>query len=247
MNFYLIKLIFFVLAIISFPTDAVDIGHSSDDHFKFAELDAKPLKINIKEQFSHKESNEEGKNIHSLALELIKEQYDTNSVMERTRTFERFVVSRSYSDAEVCHPDLHEQCLVNIKDGLLYQNGELLTTDGTIWALNPQGILSIYPRNKSYLLAGRPHANHSLFFQKNDIGLPIACAGHIEVREGKIKWLNNHSGHYMISTLQFILAIHYLYEKGIFADDLVIDFPFATQENSGLHTLLSIANMIELG
>lgn len=215
---------------------------SSDDHFEFAGLNAKPLKIKIKDPDSLRENSE----IKDFVLKLIDEQNTTNSMWERSRIFDRFIVSRSFSNSEVCHPDLYQNSLVDFKDGQLYQDGKLLTTPDTIWALSPHSILCIYPLNKSYLLAGRPHPNHSLFFQKDGIGLPVACAGHIEVLEGKIKKITNATGHYMVTLLQLILTLPYFYEKGVLSDDLKIEFPYSTERALDLRTLLFIADIIEL-
>jgi len=92
----------------------------------------------------------------------------------------------------------------------------------------------------------RQPCHHSRFFHKDNIGLPIACAGHIEVQNGKISKINNSSGHYMPSILQLILAISYFHEKGVVAENLNLEGVYGTLNNPTLKQILSIASMIRL-
>jgi len=92
----------------------------------------------------------------------------------------------------------------------------------------------------------RQPCHHSRFFHKDNIGLPIACAGHIEVQNGKISKINNSSGHYMPSILQLILAISYFHEKNVIAENLNLEGVYGTLNNPTLKQILSIASMIRL-
>jgi hypothetical protein len=203
-------------------------------------------------------------NSTELFLPAIPKKYDISAVFEekskdfltnlctnmdnRFRVFERFIICRQPGHKiEKAHPDLYKHSLVTIKDGVLYQDGNVLNTDDTIWSLSASGELCIFPKNKEALF-GTP--NHSHFFQKDSVGLPLACGGHIAVENGKISKISNFSGHYCPSFLQLILAISYFHENGVVKQDLEIDgysdANIKTFQTPTLKGALSIARMIQL-
>lgn len=163
-------------------------------------------------------------------------------ITNRFRAFDRFIICRQldcFLKEEKTHPELYRHSLVTFKDGLLYQDGNVLNTADAIWSLNPYGDLCIFP-GKSTLFEG---IHHSFFFQKDNIGLPLACGGHINVSNGKISKITNVSGHYEPSILQLILSISYFHEKEVVAKDLTMD-TFTPCPNLTLNNILSIADMI---
>mgnify|MGYP000644426136 CR=1 FL=1 len=164
-------------------------------------------------------------------------------VGDRFRVFNRFVVSSQGLGVEYpIHTSFYDFSRITITDGLIHQDGEVLNTADTIWALSPQGEFCIYPQKKSSILAA---AHHNYFFQKDGVGLPIACGGHVEVRNGKISKIDRNSGHYMPCTLQLILAVSYFNELGIVSDDVVLNQGGYTTGLNSLSDVLSIAGMIE--
>lgn len=165
-------------------------------------------------------------------------------ITNRFRVFDRFIICRQldcFLKEDKVHPELYQHSLVIFKDGLLYQDGKVLNTTNAIWSLNPYGGLCISPENST--LFGGIH--HSFFFQKDNIGLPLACGGHIDVPNGKISKITNVSGHYEPPILQLILAISYFHEKGVVAQDLTMD-AFGTFQTLTLNNTLSIAAMTQL-
>ena len=168
----------------------------------------------------------------------------TEYAPESLRIYDRFVIKAQGSGPEHAHPQFHEWTKTTIADGLIYQDGEILSSPDTIWALNPLGELRIFPRKKESIL-GCP--THSYFFQENHIGLPAACAGHMEVRNGKISKIDRSSGHYMPTTLQLILAVSYLNDKGVIAKDIVLNGSSYSSSFTSLSEVLSIACAVELG
>lgn len=159
----------------------------------------------------------------------------------RFRSCGRFIVCSQGSGKETHHPDLYKESLITIKGGLIYHGDDVLDTPDTIWALAPNEECCIYPQKKSATLGA---AHHSYFFQVDDVGQPIACGGHTEVRAGKIKKINRGSGHYNPATLQLILAVAYFYEKGVVADDIVLDEGFGAGVKS-LAEVLDIAKSVQ--
>lgn len=159
----------------------------------------------------------------------------------RFRACGRFIVCAQNSGKETHHPDLYKESLITFKDSMIYHGDEVLDTADTIWALAPNEECCIYPQKKSATLGA---AHHSYFFQVDDVGQPIACGGHTEVRAGKIKKINRGSGHYNPATLQLILAVAYFYEKGVVADDAVLDEGFGTGVKS-IAEVLDIAKAIQ--
>lgn len=168
----------------------------------------------------------------------------TEYAPESLRIYNRFVIKAQGSGTEHAHENFHEWTKTTIADGLIYQDGEILSSPDTIWALNPLGELRIFPQKKSSILGG---GHHSYFFQENHVGLPVACAGHMEVRNGKISKIDRSSGHYSPTTLQLVLAVSYLNDRGVIAEDVVLNGSSYSSSFTSLSEVLSIARAVELG
>lgn len=82
------------------------------------------------------------------------------------------------------------------------------------WAMNPDAVLRVVPLNI---------VHHSGLFQNNHIGLPLACAGEMQVRSGKITRLDNETGHYLCTTVQLALAVATLQGWGMLDKDCGVD------------------------
>lgn len=71
---------------------------------------------------------------------------------------------------------------------------------------------------------GRTFFHHSYFLKgKSDdlyygYGKPVQCAGHITIKEGKITFFSNASGHYRPNEDQLILSSKSLLDKGVFVE-----------------------------
>ena len=168
----------------------------------------------------------------------------TEYAPESLRIYNRFVIKAQGSGTEHAHENFHAWTETTIADGLIYQDGEILSSPDTIWALNPLGELRIFPQKKSSILGG---GHHSYFFQENHVGLPVACAGHMEVRNGKISKIDRSSGHYSPTTLQLVLAVSYLNDRGVIAEDVVLNGSSYSSSFTSLSEVLSIARAVELG
>lgn len=131
--------------------------------------------------------------------------------------------------------------VTTIVNDLIWQDGKVLTTGDTVWALSTEKELRIYPPNTEGLSC--PH--HDYLFRGNNTPIHIACAGHMEVKNGKISKINRSSGSYHPTELQLILALNYFHNVGIVSDNLAFEGEYSTGYRT-LADVLSIANMIEL-
>jgi starch synthase len=122
-------------------------------------------------------------------------------------------------------PNLKDLTRVTIKNGHLYFNNglELFNTDTLrskdfycTWVLNKKGNLFSGAFCHAYFLKSKPGRPYYGY------GKPIACAGDIIVKEGKIVYIDNRSGHYEPNKDQFLLVLHYLNSLNIFDNNCVI-------------------------
>ena len=182
----------------------------------------------------------------SIPLAAVKDEFLGRLMQEcggESRIYGRFIIKGQSDFVSAAHRDLATASSIEIRDGFIYQGGELLNTTDTIWALSHEGTVRIYPQKQSSVLGC---SNHHYLFQKEGVGMPVACAGHLEAN-GKISKINRSSGHYMPTELQFILAITHLNALGIIADNVILN---ENSYSTGYRTLaeaLSVASMIELG
>ncbi|MCA0369974.1 MAG: hypothetical protein LCH26_02600 [Proteobacteria bacterium] len=105
------------------------------------------------------------------------------------------------------------------------------------WALDPMG------RTR---LVALDAIHHSGLFQKDDVGLPLACAGEIVVRKKRIENMNNETGHYMCTALQLALAVKHCEALGVLSQICQISVRYFGQPpvQKGLYEMLTIAQAI---
>ena len=115
---------------------------------------------------------------------------------------------------------------VHFQDGVIMRDNAPLTTTANpaggaiaplptgdhteIWALDLDGNLRINSRDISCELV----TNHHYLFS----GVDVACAGHISIKDGKVTYIDNASGHYMPSHLNLLFAIKYFHDLELFAE-----------------------------
>ncbi|MBS0186373.1 MAG: hypothetical protein JSS34_08690 [Proteobacteria bacterium] len=134
-------------------------------------------------------------------------------------------------------PAKHETCKITFKEGRLYQGENLFTTMGSqkgfngnqiyIWALRNQ--TQFYIASMHGEISGSATGNQHSFFLKGKpgepyygFGAPLACGGHIGVSErGKIKDLDNGSGHYKFTRDQFFAAAYYFIQLDLCEPDAI--------------------------
>lgn len=116
---------------------------------------------------------------------------------------------------------------VRIKNGLLYDSRrELITTDesATEWLGNKFEHVYIYIMDKEgNFYIGRQvvnHFHHSSFFG----GEPIAAAGQIRVRNGKLTYIDNQSGHYTPNQELLAQALVSLRRQGVDINGVEVGF-----------------------
>ncbi|HBN22296.1 MAG TPA: hypothetical protein DD412_03565 [Holosporales bacterium] len=128
---------------------------------------------------------------------------------------------------------------VSFANGKIMYKGKPFSAAHVIWALDLKGFMRIDPGDRLYESALH---HHHLFY-----GVDIACAGHIIVKDGKIFYLTNGSGHYMPTIVHLMLAVKYFDKLGLFSKDL--DGMRAIHGPTKYHNLqevLSLSRMIEL-
>jgi hypothetical protein len=163
---------------------------------------------------------------------------------DRFRAVGRFIACRQLNPTvEIPNPELFKNSLVHIDDNRLYRDGAPLTTGSTMFAFTTLGELCVQDLSKSESL-GMVH--HSYFFQNDNVGIPLAAAGYLEAKEGKITAINNHTGHYGTMILQIILAIAYFHENGVVDENLTLNHFTGTNSNLSLRDILDIARMVQL-
>ena len=119
-------------------------------------------------------------------------------------------------------------------DGHMADRGAGSLPDGLYaWAMNPDAVLRVVPLNAMH---------HSGLFQKNQIGLPLACAGELEVRSGLIRRLDNETGHYLCTTVQLALAVKILQSRGMLDKDCGVD----VRAFGGVPVRRSVDDMVRL-
>lgn len=105
--------------------------------------------------------------------------------------------------------------------------------------MSHEGELRIFPLTLGHT------CNHSMFFQKDYVGVPIACGGHIELMGGKITKINNSSGHYNPTLLNLVMAVAHLYEQGVIAENIRFDGIYGYNNGASLSEILQIARSVE--
>lgn len=257
LNLYF-KFLFLLFFVFSSQLKAMQNLCPQEDYFDWAlgPGNTKSLQITLKDG----EANDPV--IDSLASDAIALAYKSKgNWFDKKKIFGQFIVARTNYHTEVLHPDYQSLCEVEFTPEGLYQNGKLLTTPKTLWALDAYGKLYILPLDQPQLLEGLTRPHHAYFFRKEHTccqqepfyGLPASCAGELEVSHGKITEIDNISGHYEPTILQLSLALAYLHSKETLAEDIKVRVAFpndSTPNNAekfnDFNVLLSIANRINL-
>jgi hypothetical protein len=163
----------------------------------------------------------------------------------RYRVYGDFVSSQSRDIERAIEEDnsaFANLSMTTVKDGLILQDGKVLTTGDTVWAFSTERELRIFPSENVSL--GTPH--HDYLFRGNTAVVHVACAGHLKVRNGKISEINRSSGSYWPTELQLILALDYFNKIGIISKDVILNEGMHSSGCKTLSEALSIASMIEL-
>jgi hypothetical protein len=143
-------------------------------------------------------------------------------------------------------PDLRNRTIVKFgEDGLLYQDNSILNSldEEGLWALNPKGKMCVFFSDKFPTFTAPIH--HSFFFKKGGLAKPVICAGHIKVCNGKIIKINNDSGRYQPSDIQLLLAVKYLFSRGVL-DNKVRGELVVNDKNLSLEEMIVIADSLDL-
>lgn len=178
--------------------------------------------------------------IESAFKRKIQNDYIKDSRVTNQRFFKygNFILSRQTdehieTDDEQNHPQMKEQCRTTVVNGLIYDaQGRLADNDNTItdefedavdfnYVISKKGELFLMSANDgchSYILKSKEEKPYY------GIGKPVACAGKISARKGKIISFDIDSGHYWPIEDQLIIATHHLAAQGVFADDAVIGY-----------------------
>lgn len=120
---------------------------------------------------------------------------NNHQVKEKSKTF--FESGKIYSSLTgQILDDIYGACYVISKTGKLYTN------------INGSNL-----GHHSFFLKGKP--GDELF----GFGKPVACGGHITIKNGKITEFSGSSGHYGPTVDQIKVVAHYLSEQGVFAED----------------------------
>jgi hypothetical protein len=126
-------------------------------------------------------------------------------------------------------PNIHKKTKITIRGGQLFTvDGHVLDTKGHPGSSVHLWLWIMDKKRDLYVGFGGNgidhHMSHSYFRKtKRGWGKSIMCGGHIEANEnGKITYIDNASGHYMPTTDQFLLCMHYLSLKNVFAENAVI-------------------------
>lgn len=163
---------------------------------------------------------------------------DSRIVNQRFFKYENFILARQTdehieTDDEQNVPEMKELCRTIIKNGLVYDakgrlgdNANTITEEYTDpvdfnYVISKKGELFLMSANDgchSYMLKSKQGKAHY------GIGKPVAAAGKISLRQGKIISFDIDSGHYWPIEDQLIVATHYMAKKGVFAEDAEIGF-----------------------
>lgn len=120
-------------------------------------------------------------------------------------------------------PNLKKKCATKFSKGEIYScstNLRIKDCKEAVYVISKEGNLFIEPSNvvrHSYILKGKK--GDELY----GYGKPVACAGHLDIENGKIAKISNYSGHYQPNPDQIKLASIHLKDKGVLDQKVVID------------------------
>lgn len=138
---------------------------------------------------------------------------------------------------------IQENCKTRFENNKIYFKNTLTDTNGQkhIYAADKEGTLYIdFER-----LAN--HHSHILTSALQDLGYgygnDASCAGTIQIKNGKVTYLSNDSGHYEPSLAQLVLFAKYLNCLNLLSDDVVICSVTSSQQT--LYSLTDLNNFDE--
>lgn len=121
--------------------------------------------------------------------------------------------------------NLQEKSKTTIDDGKIFFQGEVLDTKlrqsmdksfYATWILSKKGTLFLGSPCHAFFLKSKPGKENYGYAK------PTACGGDLFIADGKIKIIDNRSGHYQHNMDQFLLSLHHLYKKNVLAADCKI-------------------------
>lgn len=117
--------------------------------------------------------------------------------------------------------EMKEESKTFFKDGKIYSaktNQVIEEVDNALYAVSKKGNLYInlegdnFGKHHSFFLKGKP--GDDLF----GYGRPVACAGHLSIKSGKITALSGDSGHFDIKPNQIKVVAYYLARQDVVVD-----------------------------
>ena len=146
-----------------------------------------------------------------------------------------------YEESELSYranePGFHRRTQIIFRDGYLFKGpNEKLNAKEWVWIMDKHH--RFYASSDT---SAQGEAIHHSFFRKTKegFGKSVVCAGHISVHDGKIVRITNSSGHYVPSTDQFLLCMHQLSTKGVFAPKAIVT-DVSTNRTCSLQDIASI-------
>lgn len=124
-------------------------------------------------------------------------------------------------------PDIKEKSKTYFKDGKIYSSfsDEVINVKDIRENGNYNAIYVLSKNGELYVNFNNSNTGHHNYFLKgkpgDDLycyGKPVACAGHIEINNGKITKIDNSSGHYKPTEEQLLVAAHYFKKQGVLSD-----------------------------
>lgn len=135
-----------------------------------------------------------------------------------------------------------EYCATFFKDGKIYntKSGKLIgdSEDNLLYVMSKTGKLYINTKqfvdsafNHSFILKGKKDS------EIEGYGKPAASAGMLKVKNGKITFIDNSSGHYQPNKDQLKIAAKFLKSQGVFSDNGFLQF------NDGLSSTIDFSDL----
>ena len=181
------------------------------------------------------------------------------NLLQLKHTFknDKFVLTTQiYGDESAsCPENIKERCKISVKDQKLYNKGsdELLNyTDGALYVVDKHGTLFVAPPTEFR------NVNHSFFLKGTDgktklgdislygYGKPVACGGHLKVKDGVITEINNRSGHYTPDANQLLLVFKHFLDLGVVAEGVKIVSHNQDSIDSSIVETLNIGEILDL-
>jgi starch synthase len=172
-----------------------------------------------------------------MCTDRFKLEFKYNNFVLTTNTF------GSEGHKETNAPDIKANTKTYFEDGKIYytQNKELLKNGSGIYDLDKKGTFYFYYDENNPIINNNDRCIHHSYFLKGKVGeklygygRPLASAGHADIKDGKILFINNRSGHYLPNADQLKLATHHLMKQNVVDDNLDISFV-----DLGIHWKLS--------